>query len=299
MESSRTFDAYVDAGIIATISSGNNGSNYDTINVPGDAFNVITVGNMNDQGTTNRADDTLSPSSSRGMTGDGRTKPEVAAPGTSIMSTAYNWEGANPDFFSMSGTSMAAPHVAGLAALLIDYWAIVYGQRIAGNGNPAGSSYYLHPGSPLLVRAMIFAGADETTGEYTGIGASGSWNDRRTGAGYVDSWESIKMVDRHKVAIDYISQGQQKWYAVVAPNGTTCKASIVWNRHVDVATKTPKNLSDLDLYLGTSPGSSNLDYSADAQTNWGKVGYTNSSGSTKTYYLTVYGYYIPSAVRVE
>jgi subtilisin family serine protease len=67
-----------------------------------------------------------SASSSRGRTRDGRDKPEVAAPGTNIESSCAM--GGRPDGAGsvhpmrtrMSGTSMAAPHVAGIVALLLE-----------------------------------------------------------------------------------------------------------------------------------------------------------------------------------
>lgn len=66
-----------------------------------------------------------SASSSRGCTRDGRDKPEVAAPGTNIVSSCAlggrsNGMGSvHPMRTTMSGTSMAAPHVCGIVALLL------------------------------------------------------------------------------------------------------------------------------------------------------------------------------------
>lgn len=87
---------------------------------PGLAYNVITVGNFNDQNTPVWPDDAVGPCSSwRDPTsshGD-REKPEVAAPGTLITTTsiAAPW-----DNYTDSGTSFAAPMVTGGAALMMD-----------------------------------------------------------------------------------------------------------------------------------------------------------------------------------
>lgn len=62
------------------------------------------------------AKDTLNPSSSRGVHGsNGVVKPDVAAPGTAIPSVGV---GSGNGAATMTGTSMATPHVAGIAALV-------------------------------------------------------------------------------------------------------------------------------------------------------------------------------------
>ena len=56
--------------------------------------------------------------SSQGPTRDGREKPDVAAPGSNIVA-ANGFAGAGEPWISMSGTSMAAPYIAGLAGLML------------------------------------------------------------------------------------------------------------------------------------------------------------------------------------
>ncbi len=113
-----TLTAVEAAGIAVVFSAGNSGPNASTItrpkNINIDSVNVFCVGNVNG----NTAGYPISSSSSRGPSLCGGTgtlliKPEVCAPGTSIRST---WSGTS--YSSISGTSMAAPHVAGCIALL-------------------------------------------------------------------------------------------------------------------------------------------------------------------------------------
>jgi hypothetical protein len=99
------------------------------ISSPGKGWNIITVGNYDDRGTASNSDDVMSAGSCyqdpTSPYGD-REKPEVAAPGTSIMTT-YCTTGPTC-FASGTGTSFSAPHVAGCSALLMQrnsalkYW---------------------------------------------------------------------------------------------------------------------------------------------------------------------------------
>lgn len=101
-----------DAGIIVVVSAGNNGSNCNTIHSPAAIYEgSFTVGATN-------SEDNIAGFSSRGavtVDGSGRMKPDISAPGVSVLSSV---RGGNL-YASSSGTSMAGPHVVGVVALVL------------------------------------------------------------------------------------------------------------------------------------------------------------------------------------
>lgn len=108
-------NALVNAGLVFTVAAGNSGHAKCTIDGSSAASKVITVAASDHKDTPAQGDDVIASFSSGGSSAN--NKPDITYPGVNITSTFI---GGGVLVATMSGTSMATPHAAGVAALLLD-----------------------------------------------------------------------------------------------------------------------------------------------------------------------------------
>ena len=197
--------------------------------------------------------------SSRGPTKEGRFKPDVVAPGTSILSTRSRAAATVPAIFGSSsdsayffddGTSMATPLVAGCAAVLREC--------LIKNGTPSPSA--------ALIKTLLINGAVELVGEYNPSEAGPSPNNS-SGWGRVNLAGSVIIPGPNANAgfgdAGPLDQGEESSVVVkvraarrgaAARNGTTgfspsLKVTLVWSDPPGAMLQ-----NDLDLIVTASDG---------------------------------------------
>ncbi|ULO05834.1 S8 family peptidase [Paenibacillus sp. 19GGS1-52] len=120
----------VQAGLIVVIAAGNSGPGRGTIESPGNSPAAITVGAVDDHRSLRQADDRITWYSSRGPTLSGQNKPDLVAPGETIISLRAPCSRLNRElpylrigkgYFVLSGTSISTPIVSGAAAQLLQH----------------------------------------------------------------------------------------------------------------------------------------------------------------------------------
>ena len=129
-------------GLVVVTAAGNRGGQAGAVDyAPGNDPFAITVGAFDENGSSGPSDDAVSSWSSRGTTMDGIAKPEVYAPGVRMVSTLAPSSGFTVmcptcvlgSYIRASGTSMSAPVVSGIAALLLERYPNLTPDQVKGS----------------------------------------------------------------------------------------------------------------------------------------------------------------------
>ena len=166
-------------GQLYVFSAGNDGPTGQTLNLQASAKNTLAVGNVSTFQIGSDYPGTVYSGSSRGPTADNRWGPQITAPGTSIWSVNSN---TGTGYSSKTGTSMAAPHVTGVAAQLVDRFsflrynpstlaAVLMASSIQKNDTPisspsTNSNHHLNQYGVGRVEAARAAGGDSQQAMY-------------------------------------------------------------------------------------------------------------------------------------
>ncbi|MFT3785166.1 MAG: S8 family serine peptidase [Tepidisphaeraceae bacterium] len=225
-----------------TISGGNNGTAANHLNQgPADAYNVFSVA-----ATASSTYNQVATFSSYGPTTDGRSKPDIAAPGQSIVTANDDWEGGT-QFNSWTGTSFAAPNTAGFLA-----------------GQMEAAERWGYSRDPLVLKATLMNSAEkvarrdgtawtQVSSTVGGVITVASPVDRDSGAGQINGTNLYKQ---------YVPGNVAPQAGTVDPVG--------WNLNT-ISSATPK-----DYNLGTLAANMPLT----ATLNWyRKVGYTDTNAN--------------------
>jgi len=232
-------------GRTITVSAGNDGPGSETLSgIPSGAFNAIIVGATGGTGPAASQDYShMASYSSRGPTTDGRAKPDIVAPGSMIHLPTLG--GAWSD---VSGTSFAAPIVAGGAALLIDM-----GQALG------------HSTDPKVIKSVLLNSADKLAGwTHTPIHpldyaqGAGQMNLRKAYSQYLPAEQASGAV--HAVGWDAgeIASGAESFYSIGmdVPAGKIISTTLTWDRIVTAGSEdietvvySPDHLDNLDLFV--------------------------------------------------
>jgi subtilisin family serine protease len=239
--------------ILVLVAAGNAGPFDDSVGSPSTGKNLLAVGALE---VADAEPPCPASFSSRGWTHDGRIKPDLLAPGRQVRSAATDFTVGSPhcgDRFG-SGTSMASPTAAGLAALVRQYF--TEGWYPAGVADPAR---VFEPSAALLRATMIASTVDVTTFGCSSVRPVPS---RDQGWGLVQLDRALRFPDDdHGLVVEDRGDGfttssdRPVSLGVVVPDGGELKVVLVWSDPPSTSTAAVNLVNDLDLVVEGPTGS--------------------------------------------
>ncbi|HAM72956.1 MAG TPA: hypothetical protein DCM86_15055, partial [Verrucomicrobiales bacterium] len=231
-----------DQQYILEFSAGNAGPGSQTMDSPAVAKNVIATGaSENDRpDLLIYADgvDVVADFSSRGPCEDGRIKPDVVAPGTWIASLKSSfatdenaWAAISDNYMYQGGTSQAGPHASGAAAVFVQYYRELFGNKP----------------SPALVKAALINSAVDMDDQF----GTGPIPNNDEGWGRIDLTGLIASPTRESRFIDQtvlLHTGQVYEYRVVVLSAEEpLKFTLAYTDVPGFPGAIPALVNDLDL----------------------------------------------------
>ncbi|HEU4408875.1 MAG TPA: S8 family serine peptidase [Polyangiaceae bacterium] len=234
---------------LIVFAAGNSGPGEGSVGSPSTAKSGLSVGATRRAGLAEQ----MAGFSSCGSTDDGRLKPDVTMPGSSIVSAGNDFNAGtnNCGTQSSSGTSMAAPGAAGLGALVRQYYAD--GFYPSGEKTPADA----FAPSAALVRATLVHSAQAMAG----VGPAPS-DCQGFGRLLLDNALYFP-ADARRLAVqdgDQFAQGSSgelRSYTYTVEAGQPFKATLAWTDFPSTPAASPHLVNDLDL-LVTGPDGTRL-----------------------------------------
>jgi len=284
---------------LVLFAAGNSGPGAGSVGSPSTAKNTISVG-ATLRGTSANS---MASFSSCGPTADGRIKPDLTMPGSGIISARNDMNVAtnNCATVSMSGTSMASPAAAGMAALVRQY----YTDGNYPSGAPVAADRFTP--SAALIKATMLNSTKTMTG--TGTGAVPN-NCQGWGRVLLDDSLFFTGQARQLLAFDDAgfpqgAAGQVKTFTVTVAAGQALRTTLAWTDFPSTPAASVNLNNDLDLavsgpsgtFLGNvfSASQSVTGGTADRRNNVEQV--TLLAPAAGTYTVTVRAFNVPSSAQ--
>lgn len=174
------------------------------------AYNVITVGAIDDNKTMSKTDDFVA-TFSRYLNTGGCEKPDVVAPGNYFYSN---------DYVIGSGTSFATPLVTSAIAIML--------QKMKMNDPLA-----LNNINPMLIKAILMASCDRKVLDTAGGSQTESNNGitEKQGAGVINVERALEIIDNEKYVTDKLTNDSKTYYEEKIASSTQFTAALAWEKY--------------------------------------------------------------------